>query len=175
MVKGASDIPAFFAFYLSFINLCASVKKLHPIFSTLKNKKMKYYKLALANYATFTGRSTRSEYWYFVLFNVLFAILAMIIDRMLGFTFGALPYGFVYMAYGLAMLLPGLAAAVRRLHDVGKSGWMMLVALIPFIGAIWLLVLLCLDSQPGENKWGPNPNEVETFSFEEGGQGGFAR
>jgi uncharacterized membrane protein YhaH (DUF805 family) len=57
-------------------------------------------------------------------------------------------------------LVPSLAVGVRRLHDVGKSGWMLLVALIPLIGAIWLLILFCKDSQPKENKWGVNPKEI---------------
>jgi uncharacterized membrane protein YhaH (DUF805 family) len=57
-------------------------------------------------------------------------------------------------------LVPSLAVGVRRLHDVGKSGWMLLVALIPLIGAIWLLILFCKDSQPQENKWGANPKEI---------------
>lgn len=126
---------------------------------------MNYYWKVLQNYATFTGRARRSEYWYFVLFNVIFAIVAMVIDNVMGTTmqlgYGvALPYGYVYLLYSLAVFIPGLAVMVRRLHDVGKSGWMFLVALIPLIGAIWLLVLLFTDSQVGDNKWGPNPKMV---------------
>ncbi|MFN3568205.1 MAG: DUF805 domain-containing protein [Caldimicrobium sp.] len=63
--------------------------------------------------------------------------------------------------YMFATLLPYLAVTVRRLHDVGKSGWWILISLVPFIGLIWLLVLLCTDSQPGENKYGPNPKEIK--------------
>lgn len=65
--------------------------------------------------------------------------------------------GLLYGLFCLAVLIPALAVGVRRLHDVGKSGWMMLVGLIPFVGGIWLLVLYCTDSQYGENQWGPNP------------------
>ncbi|MDY0077004.1 MAG: DUF805 domain-containing protein [Bacteroidales bacterium] len=61
--------------------------------------------------------------------------------------------------YSLALIIPSLAVAVRRLHDVGKSGWMILIGLIPLIGFIWLLVLMVTDSKPGENQYGPNPKE----------------
>ena len=129
---------------------------------------MNYYILAIKKAFDFRSRSSRPEYWYFVLFNIIFAIAAMIIDRVLGttFTFDTgfgeqdLGYGYIYLLYALVLMIPGLAAGVRRLHDVGKSGWMMLIALIPLIGAIWLIVLLVKDSQPGDNKWGPNPKNV---------------
>ncbi len=84
----------------------------------------------------------------------------MILDNVLGLTAGELPYGVFYFLYAFAVLIPGLAVAVRRLHDVGKSGWMILIALIPLIGAIWLLVLMVTDSNPGENQYGSNPKEV---------------
>ncbi|MAJ32884.1 MAG: hypothetical protein CMC18_09645 [Flavobacteriaceae bacterium] len=70
-----------------------------------------------------------------------------------------LDLGILYIIYALFVFIPGLAVAVRRLHDVGKSGWMLLIALIPLIGAIWLLVLYLTNSNPGENKYGPNPKE----------------
>lgn len=118
---------------------------------------MKYFVQALQNYANFSGRARRSEYWYFILFNIIFAIIAMIIDNIIGTALNGVGYGMIYILYAIAMFLPGLAVAVRRLHDVGKSGWMMLISLIPLVGVIWLLVLLFTDSQEGENKWGPNP------------------
>lgn len=96
----------------------------------------------------------------FVLFNVIFAIVAMILDNILGLTIGDLTYGVFYFLYGLTVLIPGLAVAVRRLHDIGKSGWMILITIIPLIGAIWLLVLLMTDSNPGENEYGHNRKEV---------------
>lgn len=120
---------------------------------------MNYYLHVIRNYANFSGRARRSEYWYFVLFNVIFCVVAMIADHFAGTTIDPLPYGYVYLAYALFAFLPGLAVAVRRLHDVGKSGWMILIALIPLIGAIWLLVLLFTDSQPGRNEYGENPKE----------------
>lgn len=121
---------------------------------------MNWYLQVLKKYAEFGGRARRKEYWMFALFNVIFLIVAIILDNVLGTTIGDLPYGVFYFLYALAVLLPGLAVGVRRLHDVGKSGWMMLIGLIPLIGAIWLLVLVCTDSQVGTNKWGENPKEV---------------
>ncbi len=121
---------------------------------------MNWYLKVLKKYAVFTGRARRTEYWMFVLFNFIFAVVALVLDNMLGMTIGELPYGIFYFLYALVVLIPGLAVAVRRLHDIGKSGWMMLVGLIPFVGGIWLLVLFIMDSNPGENKYGPNPKEI---------------
>ena len=121
---------------------------------------MNWYLKVLKQYADFRGRARRKEYWMFALFNFIFLIVAMILDNVLGLTAGELPYGVFYFLYAFAVLIPGLAVAVRRLHDVGKSGWMILIALIPIIGAIWLLVLMVTDSQQGTNKWGQNPKEL---------------
>jgi uncharacterized membrane protein YhaH (DUF805 family) len=126
---------------------------------------MEWYLKVLKSYADFKGRARRKEYWMFTLFNIIAALIAMFIDRLLGTSFHinvggveqSLMYGYVYLVYVLAVFIPGLAVLVRRLHDVGKSGWFFLVALIPIAGAIWLLVLLCTDSQPHTNQWGPNP------------------
>jgi len=131
---------------------------------------MKWYLEVLKKYATFNGRARRSEFWFFMLFNMIFAIVAMGIDNVLGTTFKMgveglevpLPYGYIYLLYVLAVFIPGLAVAVRRLHDVGKSGWMYFIVLIPIIGSIWLLVLFFTDSQVGSNKWGENPKEVSS-------------
>lgn len=116
-----------------------------------------YKKVVFENYANFNGRARRAEYWWFVLMNIILAIVAMVIDGMLGTNFDPLPYGYFYFGYALAVFIPGLAAAVRRLHDLGKSGWFIFIALIPIIGSIWLLVLLCSDGQQGENQYGPDP------------------
>ena len=126
---------------------------------------MKYFVLALKRYADFSGRSTRPEYWYFFLFNLIFAIAAMLLDSMLGLNFNYVPYGYIYVLYGIAMLLPGLSAAVRRLHDIDKSGWWILISLIPFVGAIWLLVLLASTGTEGPNRYGDNPAHP-AFDFE---------
>jgi uncharacterized membrane protein YhaH (DUF805 family) len=121
---------------------------------------MNWYIKVLRQYADFGGRARRKEYWMFVLFNMIFAFGAIILDNVLGIAIDGIGYGPLYGLYALAVLIPGLAAAVRRLHDIGKSGWMILIALIPLVGAIWLLVLLVTDSSPGENQYGANPKEV---------------
>lgn len=121
---------------------------------------MKWYLTVLKKYAEFGGRARRTEYWMFVLFNLIFAIAAMIIDNVIGTAISGIGYGLFYILYCLAVLVPGLAVAVRRLHDVGKSGWMILIVLIPLVGAIWLLVLMVLDSDAGDNAYGPNPKSA---------------
>jgi len=121
---------------------------------------MNWYLKVLKQYADFQGRARRKEYWMFVLFNLIFAFIAMYLDRIIGTTMGGLPYGVIYMLYGLAVLIPSLAVGVRRLHDIGKSGWMLLVSLIPFVGVIWLIILFVTDSNPGENQYGANPKQI---------------
>ena len=120
---------------------------------------MNWYLKVLKNYAEFNGRSRRKEYWIFTLFNFLFLIAAMLLDNFAGTTINELPYGLFYFFYVLAVLIPGLAVTVRRLHDVGKSGWMIFISLIPIIGGIWLLVLLCSDGISGQNEYGINPKD----------------
>ena len=112
-----------------------------------------YLKVVRDNYANFNGRASRQEYWMFFLFNIIFAFVAGIVDVYFGL-------GFLYPLYALAVLIPGLAVGIRRLHDVNKSGWWLLISLIPIIGAIWLLILLCTDSNQGENDYGPLPNAI---------------
>lgn len=121
---------------------------------------MNWYLKVLKQYADFNGRARRTEYWMFIVFNIIFAFAAMILDNILGIAIAGIGYGPIYGLYALAVFIPGLAVLVRRLHDVGKSGWMFLIALIPLIGAIWLLVLLATDSSPGDNKYGPNPKDI---------------
>jgi len=120
-----------------------------------KIKTMNYYFEVLKKYAVFSGRSQRAEYWYFVLFNIVISIALGIFSGIIGDNVNVLG-----MLYSLALFIPGLAVAVRRLHDIGKSGWMGLVSLIPLIGIIWLIILLATDGNPGENKYGPDPKAV---------------
>lgn len=126
---------------------------------------MNWYLHVLRNYVTFSGRARRKEYWMFVLFNLLFGIALMVADNVLGIAVELLGYGPLYGLYTLFVLLPSLAVGVRRLHDVGKSGWMMLILFIPLIGAIWLLVLMVMDGEAGENQYGPSPKAVEADIF----------
>jgi uncharacterized membrane protein YhaH (DUF805 family) len=118
---------------------------------------MNWYLEVMKKYAVFSGRARRKEYWFFILFNMIFAIVAMIVDNVLGIAIEGLGYGPIYILYGLAILLPNLGVLVRRLHDVGKNGWFFFITFIPIVGAIWLLVLLCRDGVQGENQYGPNP------------------
>ena len=118
---------------------------------------MNWYLKVLNQYADFSGRARRKEYWMFALVNAIIAIIVMVIDNLLGMADETIGYGPLYGLYTLAMFIPGLAVAVRRLHDIGKSGWMLLIAFLPFIGAIWLIVLLVKDSNSGENKYGQSP------------------
>lgn len=148
-------------------------------------------KSVFSKYAVFSGRARRSEFWYFYLFYILVAF---------GLSFLSIwiPVAkYLYILFGLGVFLPYTAVTVRRLHDIGKSGWILLIfmvviflismlmfliidiiaptiegssmtvfivysifVLIVLALAIWLIVWLCRDSQPGENKWGPNPKEI---------------
>jgi uncharacterized membrane protein YhaH (DUF805 family) len=101
------------------------------------------------------------EYWYFVLFNILVSIVLAGID---GLLFGTLDsgmgVGLLSGIYGLAILIPSLAVSVRRLHDIDRSGWWILIALVPLIGTIVLLVFALLEGTAGPNRYGPNPKEA---------------
>ena len=116
-----------------------------------------YKKVVFENYANFNGRARRSEYWYFALMNLIILIIAAVLDSTLGFNFSPLPYGYLYALVALATFIPGLAVAVRRLHDVGKSGWFYFIILIPLVGAIWLLVLFFTEGNQGDNQYGSDP------------------
>jgi uncharacterized membrane protein YhaH (DUF805 family) len=109
-----------------------------------------YYLAVLKNYAGFSGRARRAEYWQFALFNAIALVALFVIDL-------AIKTTIPYLLYTLAVIVPGLAVAVRRLHDTGRSGWWLLIGLVPLVGAIVLLVFACLDSEAGENKYGANP------------------
>ncbi|MGX2970105.1 DUF805 domain-containing protein [Ursidibacter sp. B-7004-1] len=120
---------------------------------------MNWYLAVLKKYATFTGRARRKEYWMFALFNFIFLVLLSIVDEVLG------TQGVFSAIYLLATFLPNLAVSIRRLHDTGRSGWWLLISFIPLVGAIVLIIFMCmdsqtgnqLDSQTGANKYGPNP------------------
>ena len=115
-------------------------------------------RICLQKYADFSGRGRRSEYWYFALFNLLVGIAAGILDAILGTDFDT-GSGLISLLATLALLLPGLAAGVRRLHDTSRSGWWILIGLIPIIGWIILIVFYVQDSHP-DNQYGPNPKHA---------------
>ena len=120
-----------------------------------------YLKVMRDNYANFSGRARRKEYWMFVLVQTIVMIGLMILDSVLGLDFElqgiSLGYGYLYLIGLIVHFIPSLAVLVRRLHDVGKSGWFYFIFLIPLIGVIWLLVLYCTEGQKEDNKWGPDP------------------
>ena len=124
-----------------------------------------YISVVAENYANFNGRARRKEYWMFLLFHMIFVIVAMVLDNLLGLDFKmdagsyavSMGYGWIYSVYTLAILIPSLAVAVRRLHDVGKSGWFLLITLIPLIGGIWCLILMCTDGDVQDNEYGSSP------------------
>jgi uncharacterized membrane protein YhaH (DUF805 family) len=118
---------------------------------------MHYYKEVLKKYAVFSGRARRAEYWYFVLFNVLVSIGVGIVGRMFGGDGNVLG-----TIYALVVLIPSLAVLSRRLHDIGKSAWWMLIALIPLIGAIILIVFAVKEGQEGSNQYGSDPKGSES-------------
>ena len=131
---------------------------------------MEWMLMPLRRYADFSGRSRRKEYWMFVLFQVIvfsaLAILAVIFGGLGEYSSGGeLPAGAllfigILVLFALAIFIPSLAVQIRRLHDIDKSGWWILLGLIPivnYIGSFVLLVFYCLDGTKGENRFGPDP------------------
>jgi len=112
---------------------------------------MNWYLEVLKKYAVFNGRARRTEYWMFFLFNSIITIALGFIEGIAGSP------GVLGMLYSLAVLVPGIAVGVRRLHDTNRSGWWLLISLIPIVGLIVLIVLMVQDSQPEDNQYGPSP------------------
>jgi len=134
---------------------------------------MNWYLKVLRNYTDFSGRARRREFWMFILFSFIFLTIAAVIDNVLGITFddtfivwdttfkikttlfgyGVTPNGYVYLIYSLSVLVPAVAVLIRRLHDVGKSGWF---SLIP----VYNLILVCTDGVKGDNLYGADPKPI---------------
>ena len=120
---------------------------------------MNWYLKALKQYATFSGRSQRSEYWFFILFYSIGYIVLSFVDGMIGtFSFEA-GMGLLSGIFLLAHLLPYIGVSVRRLHDIGKSGWWYLLVILPIIGPIVLLLFFIMDSKE-DNQYGANPKSI---------------
>jgi uncharacterized membrane protein YhaH (DUF805 family) len=126
---------------------------------------MHWYFDALKKYAAFSGRARRKEYWFYQLFNTLFAAALIVVDAMTGTMRGKPGLGLLSGLYILATFLPSLAVLVRRLHDTNRSGWWIFIGVIPLVGPIIILVFTFQDSQPGTNQYGPNPKENFTGSM----------
>ena len=119
------------------------------------------------NYANLNGRASRSEYWWFVLFNFIVNIVTFVIDLTLG-TMITYDMGYVGLIAFLALLLPTVSVSVRRLHDIGKSGWWILLAIIPIVNFIGIFVIIVFTIMEGEEQ--PNQyGNVPTNTFEQGG------
>jgi uncharacterized membrane protein YhaH (DUF805 family) len=130
---------------------------------------MSWFMTALKKYATFSGRSRRSEYWYFTLFYLLIYVVLMVVDMAMGTFSTKEGVGLLTALFSLAMLLPSVGVTVRRLHDTGHSGWWILIGFIPLLGALILLAFLVRDSDAGTNRYGENPktpfaDAVQVFS-----------
>jgi uncharacterized membrane protein YhaH (DUF805 family) len=122
----------------------------------LPNPLISYWKkVVLENYANFQGRARRAEFWWYFLANVIISVVLNIIDAVIGLGMGG-GIGVLGLIYSLAVLIPGLAVAVRRLHDTDKSGWWLLLALIPLVGIIVLIVFWATDGDPRPNQYGPS-------------------
>ncbi|MGA8261641.1 MAG: DUF805 domain-containing protein [Arenicellales bacterium] len=118
---------------------------------------MNWYLEVLKKYAVFQGRARRKEYWFFVLFNIIITIVLVAVDGAIGTTHVQGGMGVLSGIYTLAVLIPAIGVAVRRLHDTNRTGWWLLIAFVPLVGAIVLIIFLVLDSNPGDNQYGANP------------------
>ncbi len=137
---------------------------------------MNWYLKVLKQYVDFQGRARRTEYWMFTLFSALVSIVLLLVDTLVlgtgnltgsatdGVSFGA-GIGLLGGIYALAVLLPSLAVSVRRLHDTGRSGWWLLIGLVPFVGALVLLVFFVLEGNRGPNQHGQDPKQLTATSY----------
>lgn len=118
---------------------------------------MEWFIKAFKQYATFSGRAQRSEYWFYTLFYCVFYLAVNMADFAIVVASNGQVILYLAVIYSLIMLLPTWAVSVRRLHDTNRSGWWILIGLIPLVGAIVLLVFFVQDSQPNANQYGANP------------------
>jgi uncharacterized membrane protein YhaH (DUF805 family) len=105
------------------------------------------------HYTKFDGRASRPAYWWWFLFGILVGIAANIIDAIIG------SFGIISGLAGLALLLPGLSVSIRRFHDINRSGWWILIFIVPIVGFVLWLIWFTREGDPGENQYGPPPAE----------------
>jgi len=118
------------------------------------NELIEIYKtVILKKYAEFNGRSRRREFWMFILANIIVAIV-------LGIIAGIIHARFLSILYSLAVIVPNIAIGIRRMHDINKSGFWILVGIIPFIGWIWFIILAVQEGTKGSNTYGPDPKQI---------------
>ena len=130
------------------------------VFGYFKNDSVNWTIKVLYKYIDFRGRARRKEYWMFFLFNLIIGIAATMLAYISKEVFRDFNSDLIPVLFYLFLIIPGIAVTIRRLHDVNIKGLLILIGLIPIIGTIWLLVLMVLNSSPGENQYGPNPKEV---------------
>ena len=125
------------------------------------NSYLNTYIAVAKKYMVFTGRSRRTEYWTFTLINLAISLILSVLGAILGSIISILGtlVGIISLVFSLALLLPWIAVGIRRLHDTGRSGWWLLIGLVPLVGLV-LIYFLVLDSQPGSNQYGSNPKEA---------------
>jgi len=121
---------------------------------------MNWYISVLKQYAVFSGRARRTEYWMFVLCNIIVMLLLGMVDRLIGGE-----KELISSIYSLAVLLPSLAVAARRLHDTDRSAWWLLIGLIPIIGTLALIYFMVCNGQQGPNRFGDDPKAVPAQGF----------
>lgn len=126
---------------------------------------MNWWLIAMKKYSDFSGRARRTEYWMFTLMTYVFFFAAIFIENLLGITIDNSGYGIITLLFGLAIILPSWSVTVRRLHDTGKSGWWLLITLIPYLGSIILFLFLVTDSQVGDNEYGVHPKSGVSQKF----------
>jgi uncharacterized membrane protein YhaH (DUF805 family) len=125
---------------------------------------MEWATLPLRKYADFSGRARRKEYWMFGLLVVIVSLVVGVIEGVMGLGGTVGTYGPLSLLFLAAILVPSLAVGARRLHDTGRSGWWLLIGLVPIIGSIVLLIFFVLDGNDGPNEYGPDPKEGERIS-----------
>ncbi|HHQ4634024.1 DUF805 domain-containing protein [Aeromonas veronii] len=121
---------------------------------------MNWYISVLKQYAVFSGRARRTEYWMFVLCNVIVMLLLGMVDKLIGGD-----NELISSIYSLAVLLPSLAVAARRLHDTDRSAWWLLLGLIPIIGTLVLIYFMVCNGQQGPNRFGDDPKAGPSQGF----------
>lgn len=122
---------------------------------------MNWYLKCFKQYTDFSGRARRKEFWMFALCNWVIYIALVVVDALVGWFSTEASVGVLSGLYSLFVLIPGLAVFVRRMHDIGKSGWNILFGLIPLVGVIILLVFECTEGDRLTNAYGPNPKAYE--------------
>jgi len=120
---------------------------------------MSWYLIVMKNYLGFSGRARRKEYWFFQLFNFIILVILSGLDFIIFMLSDQTIIGMLTGAYLLGSFLPGIAVTFRRFHDSGKSAWWWLINFVPMVGTLIYLFILFLDSEPGNNKYGPYPKQ----------------